>query len=227
LAEHERKRLEDFIYFQNIIERFGKAEVKDVFLSGTDNKAKITEEECKLIEGLSEPFGLKCGESDTLMDFKNKCTDGSMLAYRILVGSKEKVVDDFSGIQIRELLEKIANCEHMLHGAKEEDQFIKSSESALESEIEQPKKDPKVVFVHVTNGSVENYAEGDMNQAGDTEFGFEGGIDPKALIRDPPPPIPFPVTVVPEDPTNTINGSNHNGVWRTGKHTFSSNYHLY
>ncbi|EJD73884.1 keratin [Loa loa] len=44
LAEHERKRLEDFIYFQNIIERFGKAEVKDVFLSGTDNKASLFSE---------------------------------------------------------------------------------------------------------------------------------------------------------------------------------------
>lgn len=58
---------------------------------------KVTEEECELIENLSEPFGLKCGESDTLMDFKKKCADGSMLAYGILVGSKEKVMNDFSG----------------------------------------------------------------------------------------------------------------------------------
>ncbi|CAG9539823.1 unnamed protein product [Cercopithifilaria johnstoni] len=218
LAELERKHLEDFIYFQNVIERFGKVEDKDVFLNGTDNGTKITEEECKLIENLSESFGLKFGESETMMDFK-KSEDGLMLVYRILVGSKEKVVNDFSGIQIRELLEKIANCEHMRNDSKEdqlvkEDEVVKPDESAVESEVEQPKKDPKVVFVHVANGSVENYAEGDMNQAGDTEFGFEGGIDPKALIRDPPPPIPFPVTVVPEDPTITVNGPNHN-VWRT------------
>uniref|UniRef100_A0A8R1XXJ4 Caprin-1_dimer domain-containing protein n=1 Tax=Onchocerca volvulus TaxID=6282 RepID=A0A8R1XXJ4_ONCVO len=214
LAEHERKRLEDFIYFQNVIERFGKVEVKDVFLNGTDNETKITEEECKVIEDLSEPFGLKCGEVDILMDFKKKCTDGSKLAHKILVGSKEKVMNDFSGFQIRELLEKIANSGHMRHSAKEKDQFVKSDEPALESVVEQPKKDPKVVFVHVANGSMENYAKGDMNQAGDTEFGFEGGIDPKALVRDPPPPIPFPAMAVPEDPTNTVSGPNHNGVWR-------------
>ncbi|VDM12095.1 unnamed protein product [Wuchereria bancrofti] len=213
-AEQEQKRLEDFMYFQNVIERFSKVEVKKV-LNGMDNE-EITEEECKLLEDLSEPFGLKCGESDTLMDFKKKCADSSMLAYRILVGSKEKVVNDFSGIQIRELLEEIANSEHMHHDAKEKDQYVKSDESPLESEVEQPKKDPKVVFVHVSNGSVENYTEGNMNQAGDTEFGFESGIDPKALVRDPPPPIPFPVTVVPEDPTNTASGPNHNDVWRTG-----------
>ncbi|KAM3725204.1 Caprin-1 [Dirofilaria immitis] len=214
LAEHERKRLEDFIYFQNVIERFGEVEDKNVLLNGTDNEAKITEEECKVIENLSEPFGLKCGEMDILTDFKKKCTDGSKLAHKILVGSKEKVVNDFSGIQIRELLEKIANSGHMRHSAKEKDQHVKSDEPTLESEVEQSKKDPKVVFVHVANGSMENYAEGDMNQAGDTEFGFEGGIDPKALVRDPPPPIPFPITVVPEDPTNTVNGPNHNDVWR-------------
>ncbi|VDK84433.1 unnamed protein product [Onchocerca ochengi] len=216
LAEHERKRLEDFIYFQNVIERFGKVEVKDVFLNGTDNETKITEEECKVIENLSEPFGLKCGEVDILMDFKKKCTDGSKLAHKILVGSKEKVMNDFSGFQIRELLEKIANSGHMRHSAKEKDQFVKSDEPALESVVEQPKKDPKVVFVHVANGSMENYTKGDMNQAGDTEFGFEGGIDPKALVRDPPPPIPFPAMAVPEDPTNTVSGPNHNGVWRAG-----------
>ncbi|KAL3983117.1 hypothetical protein ACH3XW_49875 [Acanthocheilonema viteae] len=210
LVELERKHLEDFIHFQNVIERFAKVENKSVFLNGTDNEAKITKEECKLIETLSESFGLKCGESKTLMDSK-KCEDASMLAYGILVGNKEKVVNDFSGIQIRELLEKIANSEHMRPDAEK---FVKLSESAMESEVEQPKKDPKVVFVHVANGSVENCAEGDINHAGDTEFGFEGGIDPKALIRDPPPPIPFPATVVSEDPVNAISARNHN-VWRT------------
>ncbi|KAK6111489.1 hypothetical protein QQG55_43850 [Brugia pahangi] len=212
-TEQEQKRLEDFIYFQNVIERFSKVEIKEI-LNGMDNE-EITEQEYKLLEDLSEPFGLKCGESDTFMDFKKKCATSSMLAYRILVGSKEKVVNDFSGIQIRELLEKIANSEHMRHDAKVEGEYVKSDESTLESGVVQPKKDPKVVFVHVSNGSVENYAEGDINQAGDTEFGFENGIDPKALVRDPPPPIPFPVTAVPEDPTNTTSGPNHSDVWRT------------
>lgn len=49
-------------------------------------------------------------------------------------------------MQIRELLEKIASCGHMRHGAKE-DQNVKSDESALEAEVEQPKKDPKVTFI--------------------------------------------------------------------------------
>uniref|UniRef100_A0A915Q4S4 Caprin-1 dimerization domain-containing protein n=1 Tax=Setaria digitata TaxID=48799 RepID=A0A915Q4S4_9BILA len=212
-AEHERKRLEDFIYFRNIVERFGKLEVKEALLNGTDN-TKITEEECKVIEDLKEPFGLSSGDLDNFMDFKKKCAEDSKLAYKILIGSKEKIMNDFSGLQIRDLLEKVANCGRMWDVAKEEGKFVKPVDSVLESEVEQPKKDPKVVFVHVANGSIENYVEGDMNQAGDTEFGFEGGVDPKALVRDPPPPIPFPVTVVPEDPTNTVTGANHNDVWR-------------
>ncbi|VDK86705.1 unnamed protein product [Litomosoides sigmodontis] len=229
LAEHERKRLEDFIYFQNVVKQFGKLEDKGVLLNGTDNGTKITEEECKLIENLSESFGLKYCDSETLKDFK-KCKDGSMLAYSIIVGSEEKVMNDLSGIQIRRLLEKIANCEHMHHRptedqlikedklikegqlTKEEEEFVKPSESAMEPEVEQPKKDPKVVFVRVSNGSVENYVESDISRIGDTEFGFESGIDPKALVRDPPPPIPFPATAVPEDSANIVSAPNHN-VW--------------
>lgn len=72
-----------------------------------------------------------------------------------------------------------------------------------------------MVFVHVSNGSVESYTESDINRIGDTEFGFESGIDPKALIRDPPPPIPFPATAVPEDSANIVSTPNHN-AWRTG-----------
>lgn len=49
-----------------------------------------------MIENLSESFGLKCRESENLMDFK-KCEDGSMLAYNIIVGSEEKVMNDLSG----------------------------------------------------------------------------------------------------------------------------------
>lgn len=51
----------------------------------------------------------------------------------------------FSGVQIRRILEKIANFEHIVPGTKEV-HFVKSDESTMESEVELPKKDPKVLL---------------------------------------------------------------------------------
>lgn len=51
-----------------------------------------------MIKDLLEPFGLKCIESDSRMDFR-KCMEGSSLVYRILSGSKERVLNDFSGLR--------------------------------------------------------------------------------------------------------------------------------
>ncbi|VDN02841.1 unnamed protein product [Thelazia callipaeda] len=203
-VENNQKALDDFVYLRNVIDRFNRLEMKETFAKITNDDKKITESECKLMENLSKSFNVHDDEFENLEQFKEKCCENSNIAYKILVGSKEKVMDNSSGLEIKELVNKVANCQLIFDVTRVDDQFVKPVEYPLESDFEHPKEDLKVVFVHVNAGSTENCAENDVNQIGDTEFGFEAEIDPNALVRDPPPPIPFPATVVPEDPTNAV-----------------------
>lgn len=51
-----------------------------------------------MVENLADAFGLTLIGGEGFLECREKSEEGAKLAHRILVGSKEKVMDNFSGI---------------------------------------------------------------------------------------------------------------------------------
>ncbi|MFH4979857.1 hypothetical protein AB6A40_006566 [Gnathostoma spinigerum] len=202
MADAQRKFMSTYLLYQRNLITVCNSEIKDLIVNGSNEVESLSEEEFGILDSIYSSFS-SIPIDETYSDFLSSVEKRTQCIQAVIAGSKLEVLPKYSGLAIKELIEKVSSWKIVKNPKSKLFEHAESRDVEKEN-LQEIRTDPKVVFVKIDEK--EGATEEKQRIEPQTEFGFLPTYSPDAsnTASDPPPPIPFPSERIPAQPADSV-----------------------